>query len=74
MIVPAVFVPDAGLNFDELRRVVELAGIAERIGDNRVNGYGSFQGYVREAGGREVRPSVEGVAEFFDSLERKRAA
>ncbi len=33
---------DAGLNIDELIRLVELAGRVEGIGDNRVNGYGRF--------------------------------
>lgn len=42
MSVDGVFVPDAGVNFDELQRIVELAGIVEGIGDNRVNGYGRF--------------------------------
>lgn len=74
LVVPAVFVPDAGLNFDELERIVELAGVAERIGDNRVNGYGAFQGHVREAGAKPVRASVDGVNEFFQSLERRGAA
>lgn len=46
MTVGGIFVEDAGLNFDELERVVELAGIVEGIGDNRVNGYGRFIGKV----------------------------
>jgi hypothetical protein len=41
-----LFVEDAGLNFDELQQIVELAGIIEGIGDNRVNGYGRFSGKV----------------------------
>lgn len=45
--VEGLFVEDAGLNFDELERLVELAGIVEGIGDNRVNGYGRFVGKVR---------------------------
>lgn len=44
--VSGLFVEDAGLNFDELRRIVELAGLVEGIGDNRVNGYGRFIGKV----------------------------
>lgn len=41
-----IYVPDAGLNHDELRAIVELAGVVEGIGDNRVNGYGRFNGTV----------------------------
>jgi hypothetical protein len=37
-----LFVEDAGLNFDELVNIAVLAGVAEGIGDNRVNGYGRF--------------------------------
>jgi hypothetical protein len=44
--VSGLFVEDAGLNFDELQRIVELAGLVEGIGDNRVNGYGRFVGKV----------------------------
>ena len=44
--INGVFIEDAGLNWDELERVVELAGIVEGIGDNRVNGYGRFVGKV----------------------------
>lgn len=43
----AFFIEDAGLNFDELERIVELAGLVEGIGDNRINGYGRFVGRVR---------------------------
>lgn len=45
--VDGIFVEDAGLNFDELERIVELAGIVEGIGDNRVNGYGRFAGKIK---------------------------
>jgi hypothetical protein len=41
-----LFIEDAGLNFDDLERLVELAGVVEGIGDNRVNGYGRFVGKV----------------------------
>lgn len=44
--VSGLFVEDAGLNFDEFEKIVELAGIVEGIGDNRVNGYGRFTGKV----------------------------
>lgn len=44
--VNGLFIEDAGLNFDELERVVELAGLVEGIGDNRVNGFGRFVGKV----------------------------
>jgi hypothetical protein len=42
MTLSGVFVTDAGVNIDELQRIVELAGMVEGIGDNRVNGYGRF--------------------------------
>lgn len=42
--VSGLFVEDAGLNFQELQNIVELAGTVEGIGDNRVNGYGRFVG------------------------------
>lgn len=42
------FVEDAGLNFDEFEKIVELAGVVEGIGDNRVNGYGRFVATVRQ--------------------------
>jgi hypothetical protein len=44
--VDGLFVEDAGLNLDDLVRIVELAGVVEGIGDNRVNGYGRFIGKV----------------------------
>jgi hypothetical protein len=42
-----LFIEDAGMNVDEFERIVELAGLVEGIGDNRVNGYGRFAGAVR---------------------------
>ena len=44
--VHGLFVEDAGLNFDEFQRIVELAGIVEGIGDGRAIGYGRFTGTV----------------------------
>lgn len=41
------FVEDAGLNYEDLERIVELAGTVEGIGDNRVNGYGRFIGSIK---------------------------
>lgn len=46
MVVDGLFIEDAGLNFDELERIVAMAGLIEGIGDNRVNGYGRFIGTV----------------------------
>lgn len=46
--VSGLFVEDAGLNFDDFVRIVELAGVVEGIGDNRVNGYGRFIAVVKE--------------------------
>jgi hypothetical protein len=47
MSLEGLFIEDAGLNFDELERVVEMAGVVTGIGDNRANGYGRFVGKVR---------------------------
>ncbi len=44
--VRGLFVKDAGLNLEDLIGIVELAGVVEGIGDNRVNGYGRFMGQV----------------------------
>lgn len=44
--VTGILIPDAGLNYDSFVQIVEMAGIAEGIGDNRVNGYGRFVGKV----------------------------
>jgi len=48
MSVSGVFVTDAGVNVDDLARIVELAGTVEGIGDNRVNGYGRFTATLEE--------------------------
>lgn len=45
--IDGFFIEDAGMNFDELERIVQLAGTVEGIGDNRVNGYGRFEGEVK---------------------------
>ena len=42
MLLDGVFVPDVGVNVEDLERIIELAGTIEGIGDNRVNGYGRF--------------------------------
>lgn len=44
--VPAILIEDAGLNFDELERIVDLSGRATGIGDARAIGYGRFAGRV----------------------------
>jgi hypothetical protein len=48
MRVSGLFVEDAGINYDEFVRIVELAGVVEGIGDNRVNGYGRFTSTIKE--------------------------
>lgn len=69
LIVDAVFLDDAGLNFDELERIVELAGKAERIGDNRINGYGAFRGAVIKLGSHKIVPTIAGLTKFFENLD-----
>lgn len=71
LIVPGVFIPDAGLDFQELVRIVELAGQTERIGDNRVNGYGAFRGHIRktEDDGSVIGASIEDVRKFFEKMD-----
>lgn len=44
--VEGVFVEDAGLNPEDMERIVELAGVVEGIGDGRTIGYGRFAGKV----------------------------
>ena len=44
--VPFVLLEDAGLNYDELERLVDLAGRAIGIGDGRAIGYGRFTAKV----------------------------
>ena len=46
MSVNGLFIEDAGLNINEFKAIVDLAGLVEGIGDNRVNGYGRFVGEV----------------------------
>lgn len=69
LIVDAMFIEDAGLNFDELERIVELAGKVERMGDNRVNGYGAFRGTVIPQGSVQIAPTIAGINKFFDTLD-----
>lgn len=75
VIVQAEFVSDAGLNFEELLAITDLAGRAERIGDNRVNGYGAFLGIVREVSpkSRAIEPTMLGVQKFVESHEKAAA-
>jgi hypothetical protein len=47
--IDGTLLDDAGLNFDELERIADLAGRAIGIGDNRVNGYGRFEVEVKPA-------------------------
>lgn len=74
LIVPAVFLTDAGMNFDALCEVCDLAGRAERIGDNRVNGYGAFRGAVREMnrGASRIEPTLKGVSDWIAKQESKK--
>ncbi len=44
--VDGIFIEDAGINYSELQAIVELAGVVEGMGDNRINGYGRFVGKV----------------------------
>lgn len=48
MHVDGYFVTDAGVSFEEFQRIVEMAGVVEGIGDNRVNGYGRFTSVLKE--------------------------
>lgn len=73
MIVPAVFLPDAGLNYDELKNIFDLAGRAERIGDNRVNGYGAFTGCIADDKAK-IDPTYAGVVKYLESQQRRAAA
>jgi hypothetical protein len=47
--IDGLFIEDAGMNYADLERIVELAGLVTGIGDNRVNGYGRFLGKVRKS-------------------------
>lgn len=71
MVVPAMFLPDAGLNFDELQSIFDLAGRAERIGDNRVNGYGAFVGRIANERDK-IEPGYAGVMKFLNTVEKKK--
>jgi hypothetical protein len=41
-----LFIEDAGVNLEDLHRIIDLAGVGEGLGDNRRNGYGRFMGKV----------------------------
>lgn len=73
MVVPAVFLPDAGLNMDELMSIFDLAGRAERIGDNRVNGYGAFVGVIADEKAK-IDPTYAGAVKYIESQQRRAAA
>jgi len=45
--VRGIFITDAGIDYDTLEEIVELAGTVEGIGDNRANGYGRFVGSIK---------------------------
>lgn len=46
IIADATLIEDA-LDFDDLNRIINLAGQIEGLGDNRVNGYGRFEATVK---------------------------
>ena len=73
LIVPAIYIEDAGLNFDELCNIFALAGRAERIGDNRANGYGAFEDVVREVtpATKAIEPTLAGIDKFLETRARK---
>jgi len=73
LVAEAEFITDAGLNFEELAQIADLAGRAERIGDNRVNGYGAFSVVVRPVTpkGRSLVRTVSGIEKFVDEFHEK---
>lgn len=46
--ITGTLIPDAGLNFDELQRIADLAGRAIGLGDARKIGYGRYRIVVTE--------------------------
>lgn len=48
IVASAVLLEDV-MDLDDLRRIVEQAGVIEGLGDNRINGYGRFKGEVTAA-------------------------
>lgn len=72
LIVPAVYIEDAGLNFDELESITDLAGKAEGIGDGRSIGYGKFIGHVREVTptSQPIEPTLAGVSRYLEEYLR----
>jgi hypothetical protein len=76
-VAPFFFVEDAGLNFDELVRIGDLAGTAAGLGDNRANGYGAFLCHICDVdakGYKPVEPTIKALAAFFEALNRGRDA
>lgn len=61
MVLEADYIADAGLNYDDLVSITDLAGRAERIGDNRVNGYGAFVALVRENTGQQIDLTLSAI-------------
>jgi hypothetical protein len=48
LIADGFFVPDAGLNWEDLEKIIDHAGFVEGIGDGRSIGYGKFNGVVEK--------------------------
>jgi len=56
----AMLVPDVGLNFDDLQRIVDLSGVICGLGDGRKIGYGRYTATVREVGNAQIRGNQSG--------------
>ena len=71
LVMGAMFITSAGVSFQELQHIVELAGDAERIGDNRVNGYGAFYGHARSLEDADpIERNLGVIRNFFKTLEK----